>query len=114
MGNSELRLEPPRGRRKFSLRRAVKKEVLDHNPHVRISSTSLALQIEDYCGAVEDEMLVEEANSNSGQITTDKADIPFVCFICRINVLEAIENIQAHYGCYFYAVIYTRRGSRVD
>lgn len=56
-------------------------------------------------------MLVEEANSNSGQITTDKADIPFVCFICRINVLEAIENIQAHYGCYFYAVIYTRTGT---
>lgn len=55
-------------------------------------------------------MLVEEANSNSGQITTDKADFPFVCFVCRINVLEAVETIQAHYGCYFYAVIYTRTG----
>lgn len=43
----------------------------------------------------------EEANSNSGQITTDKGDFPFVCFVCRINVLEAVETIQAHYGCYF-------------
>jgi hypothetical protein len=75
------------------LRRAVKNEVLDHNLYVRISSTSLALQTEDYCRAVEDEMLVEEANSNTSQITTDKADIPFICFICRINVLEAIKNI---------------------
>lgn len=47
---------------------------------------------------------------NSGQITTDKADFPFVALFCRINVLEAVETIQAHYGCYFYAVIYTRTG----
>jgi hypothetical protein len=90
------------------LRRAVNKEVLDQNPHFKTSSTSLALQIEDSCGAVEDEILVEEANSNSGQITTDNADFPFVCFVCRINVLEAAETIQTYYGCYFYAVIYTR------
>lgn len=75
------------------MRRAVNEEVLDQNPHFKTSSTSLALQIKDSYGAVEDEWLVEEANSNSGQITTDKADFPFVCFVCRINVLEAVKTI---------------------
>lgn len=37
-------------------------------------------------------------------------DFPFVCLVCRINVLEALEAIQAYYGCYFYGVIYKCTG----